>query len=131
MREAKVTWAQGADAKLRQDIAIGPHRLVGDEPPENGGDDAGPGPHELLGAALAECTALTLKIYAQRKAWPLEHAEVRVAQEKIDGVHHLHRTIVLRGPLSPEQRARLLDVAGKCPVHRTLTGKIEIDSVPE
>jgi putative redox protein len=125
MREATVRTKQG---KFQQDIEIGKHRMVGDEPTENGGDDAGPAPHDFLLAALGSCTSMTVKMYADRKGWPLKSVEVRLSQAKENDVHVIKRHIQFEGDLSDEQRARLLEIAGKCPVHKTLTGEIRIDS---
>jgi putative redox protein len=125
MREATVRTGSG---QLRQDISIGPHRLVSDEPSENGGDDAGPTPHEFLLAALGSCTSMTLKMYAERKGWPLSTVEVTLSQAKKGGVHIIDRRIQLHGDLNEEQRARLLEIAEKCPVHRTLAGEIRVNS---
>lgn len=126
MRDARVSTA--STGKHRQDVVIGPHHLVSDEPVEAGGEDAGPAPHELILAALGSCTSMTLRIYAERKGWPLERVAVRLTREKLEGATVLRRTITLEGPLDPAQRAKLLEIAGKCPVHRTLTGEIRIES---
>jgi putative redox protein len=109
-------------------VHIGPHHLVADEPVENGGDDAGPAPHDFLLAALGACTSITVKMYATRKGWPLTSCEVHLSQRKEDGKHVIERDIQLVGALDEEQRARLLEIANKCPVHKTLTGEIEIHS---
>jgi putative redox protein len=124
-REARITYRGG---KFQHDIAIGPHRLIADEPVESGGDDAGLAPHEFLLAALGACTAMTLRLYAERKQWPLRSVEVRITQEKRDGVHVMSRSLAIEGDLDDEQRQRLLEIAQKCPVHKTLTGEIRIDT---
>jgi putative redox protein len=124
MRDAIVRTGSG---KVGQTIEVGPHRLVADEPAPVG-DDTGPAPHDLLLAALGTCTSMTVKMYADRKGWPLERVEVKLHQEKQGDVHVMRRTIHLIGPLDEEQRARLLEIANKCPVHRTLSGKIAIES---
>jgi putative redox protein len=113
---------------LQQIVRIGRHTLIADEPVEDGGDDAGPAPHEWILAGLAACTSMTVKMYATRKTWPLESVEVSVAGDHVDGVFVLTRHVILRGPLDEEQRARLLDIANRCPVHRSLTGPIRIDT---
>lgn len=105
---------------------MGRHRLVADVPEADGGEDAGPTPHDLLAGALGACTALTLKIYSARKQWPLEDAEVAVSVEKTPELSRLTREIHLVGTLDDEQRARLLKVAEAGPVHRTLSGTMEI-----
>jgi uncharacterized OsmC-like protein/alpha-beta hydrolase superfamily lysophospholipase len=117
---------------FRTEIAVGRHRLVADEPVAVGGADAGPSPYDLLLAGLGACTGMTLHMYAARKGWPLEEATVRLKHGKVHAiddehagepgarVDHVEREVVLEGPLSEEQRARLLEIANKCPVHRTL-----------
>ena len=124
-REARITYRSG---KFQHDVAIGAHRLIADEPVESGGDDAGLSPHEFLLAALGSCTAMTVRVYAERKQWPLRTVEVRLTQEKRDGVHVLSRTLHVEGDLDDEQRQRLLEIAQKCPVHKTLTGEIRIET---
>jgi putative redox protein len=116
------------EALFATEIRIGPHYILADEPAENGGDDTGPKPHDFLLAALGACTSMTLRMYAQRKGWPLTGVHVHLTQEAIEGEHRFHRTIELEGALDDEQRARLLEIANKCPVHRTLTGKITVQS---
>jgi putative redox protein len=128
MREARVTTGKG---KFGQSVQIGPHSLVSDEEKEVGGDDAGPAPHDFLLAALGSCTSSTVKLYADRKGWPLERVEVTLSQGKEGDAHVIVRRIRLHGPLTEEQRARLLDIAGKCPVHKTLTGAIRVQSALE
>lgn len=112
--------------KLRQEVVVGRHRLVADEPVANGGEDSGPNPFDYLATALGACTALTLRMYAQHKQWPLENAEVTVALEKAAEGILFNRTIALVGPLDDKQKERLLKVAEACPVHKALSGKIEI-----
>ena len=125
MREVKIT---KGDGKLAQRVEIGPHRLTADEPTDNGGEDLGPNPFELLASALGACTALTLRLYADRKAWPLENADVRVLISKEEETNIFIRKIRLMGVLDESQRARLLEIANHCPVHKLLTGKIRIDT---
>jgi putative redox protein len=130
-RAAEAVWLE---APFQTEIRIGAHRLIADEPPENGGADAGPTPHDLLLAALGACTSMTLRMYAHRKGWPLTGVQVHLTQDAADGTHRFFRRIALEGTLDETQRARLLEIANKCPVHRTLTGKItittELVSVP-
>ena len=139
--EVTVKSAHGAFAV---DIAIGAHQLIADETKEIGGDDTGPAPHEFLLAGLGACTVMTLKLYAARKKWPLEQVSVRLTRRKIKAadcpdcvtattgpasnqeVEEMTREITLVGPLDADSRARLLDIANKCPVHRTLIGEIKI-----
>ena len=109
-------------------LAIGSHSLIADTSSENGGDDLGADPHELLDAALASCTALTLQLYARRKGMKLANVEVAVDHEESDGVYRMRREVRLVGELSGDERARLLEIANRCPVHRTLSGRFEITS---
>lgn len=125
MRDVTVRWGSG---KLGQDIEIGTHKLRADERAEKGGDDNGPEPHELLAAALGSCTAMTLKVYADRKGWPLKDVGVRITGESADGRYVLTRTLTLAGELDAEQRKRLVEIAEKCPVHKTLAGEIVINT---
>jgi putative redox protein len=115
-------------SKFGQDIAIGSFRLRADEPAAQDGADTGPQPHELLLSALGACTSMTLRMYSRRKGWPLEGVSVTLNGRSAEGKYVISRQIVLTGPLDAEQRARLLDIANKCPVHRTLTGEVQIDT---
>jgi putative redox protein len=115
--------------KLAQTIESDPHALMTDVSVAEGGDNLAPDPHALLDAALGACTALTLKLYAARKGWPLENADVVITHEETPGHYRLRRAVTLRGPLADDQRARLLEIANKCPIHKVLTGEISIDTV--
>ena len=123
MREVTVQWAGG---KFAQDVKVGGHTIRADEETGNGGDDSGPVPHELLLGALGACTAMTLKVYAERKGWPLRHARVRLTGATGASGFVITRELTLEGELDAEQRQRLLDIADKCPVHKTLSGEITI-----
>jgi uncharacterized OsmC-like protein len=128
----------GSAAGFVQEIRAGSHHFRSDEPASAGGTDAGPTPYDLLLAALGACSSMTIGMYARRKAWPLEEVTVHLRHSKIhaadcsncetsDGMlDRIERDIHFTGPLSPEQRSRLLEIAGKCPVHRTLSSKIDI-----
>jgi len=119
---------KAAVGRIAQSVEIDGHMILADGSLAENGDDLGPNPHALLDAALGACTALTLKLYAERKGWPLENADVTIRHEETPGVYNLHREITLRGDLSDEQRERLLEIANKCPIHRVLSGEINIDS---
>lgn len=130
----------GSAAGFAQEIAIGQHRLSADEPLAVGGTDTGPNPYDLLLAALGSCTSMTVAMYARRKRWPLESVTVRLSHSKVHAadcaesetkvgmLDHVHRDVEFSGPLSEEQRTRLLDIASKCPVHRTLESEIMIET---
>ena len=108
------------------DIAIGPHRIHADEETEKGGSDTGPGPFELLLAALGTCTSMTIKGYAARKGWVVRRVAVRLAGATVDGSYVISRHLTIEGDLEGDQRERLVELADKCPVHRTLTGQLVI-----
>src|SRR5215210_2923660 len=124
---------------LRNEVRYGAgHSFITDEPLLAGGEDAGPDPYTLLLAALGSCISMTVNLYARRKQWPLERVSVRLRQERIHAkdcqdctdqegfIHRIERSVTLTGPLSEEQRARLQEIAHKCPVHKTLTSRIII-----
>ena len=108
------------------DIEAGRHRLSADEPPALGGADAGPAPFQLLLSALGACTTITLRMYAQRKGWDLNGVDVDLRFVKEGEQAHIDRTLVLRGELAPQQRARLAEVAEKTPVTLALKGGVAI-----
>jgi uncharacterized OsmC-like protein/alpha-beta hydrolase superfamily lysophospholipase len=124
--------------KFQQEIMSGPHRFIADEPVSFGGLDSGPGPYDLLLAGLGACTSMTIRLYAERKQLPLERVTVRLTHNKIhatdcencetkDGmIDRIDRHITFEGNLDPDARKRLLEIADKCPVHRTLTSEIDI-----
>jgi putative redox protein len=128
----------GSAAGFAQEVTVGGHRLVADEPIDQGGADTGPGPYDLLISALGACTSMTIAIYARRKQWPLESVTVRLRHSKIyaadceecetkEGkLDRIERDVELHGALTDEQRTKLLEIANKCPVHRTLTSEIDI-----
>jgi putative redox protein len=102
--------------------------LVADEPEDRGGTDTGPAPGEFLMMALASCTAITVRMYADRKQWEVDNIRVEVSSEKQEGKTVFKRDLYLEGHLNDEQRQRLLQIANACPVHKTLTHPIEIDT---
>jgi putative redox protein len=120
------------------EILVNRHSLVADEPLAAGGTDQGPTPFDLLVAALGACTSMTLRMYADRKQWPLEAATVRLKHAKIHAadcetcetregmLDRIEREIELEGPLDSDQKQRLLQIADRCPVHKTLTSAVEI-----
>ncbi len=130
----------GASTGFIQDVQMGRHRLVADEPISAGGADTGPAPYDLLLASLGSCTSMTVSMYARRKNWPLEsvrvqlrHSKVKVGEPLAEGgkvpeKDQIERDIQLIGPLTPDQHERLLDIANKCPVHRTLKSEILINT---
>jgi putative redox protein len=120
-----VTAIIGKDHYKTQLLTAG-HRLVADESVDVGGTDLGPGPGEFLLVALASCTAITLRMYADRKNWPVEKIKVEVGSEKVDNVTVFLRHVYLEGPLDAAQRRRMIQIANSCPVHKTLTNPIEI-----
>ena len=119
-----ITVTRDRTGKMRHVVAIRDHRFPVDELPAVGGEDSGPSPHDLYDAALAACKALTVLWYANRKQIPVEDIEVTVERDDADerkGTYRLHATLGLSGPLTTAQREELLNVAGKCPVHRLMT----------
>ena len=125
----------GASSGFAQKISAGGHTVAADEAPELGGTGTGPSPHELLLSALGACTSMTVSMYARRKGWPLQHVDVKLTLFKVDDkgepsvsgtTTRIDRQVRLTGPLSDEQRERLLEIANKCPVHKTLTHPIDI-----
>ncbi|MEZ4472993.1 MAG: bifunctional alpha/beta hydrolase/OsmC family protein [bacterium] len=132
--EEVVVW-ETRGGRYQQVVEAGPHRLTADEPQTVGGDGTGPNPYDLLLAALGACTSMTLRMYAERKGLPLDQVAVRLAHRKLPAadcpdcetktghVDEIERTVEIRGALDPDQRASLLRIADRCPVHRTLLGR--------
>jgi len=135
--EGTVTVSETGTGTYTQQITAGHHRLLADEP-QPIGDDAGPSPYDLLLAALGACTSMTLRMYANRKGWPLEQVRVTLRHSRIHAedcaqcettsglIDHIDRDIELVGGLDDTQRQRLLGIANRCPVHQTLTSEVDI-----
>jgi uncharacterized OsmC-like protein len=125
-------------SRFGQNISVGPHLLQADEPRDVGGNDEGPNPYELLLAALGACTSMTVRMYAERKQWPLQGVQVRLAHSRIHAedcaecdtkqgmLDRIEAEITFIGDLSDDQRHRLLEIANVCPVHRTLVSEVQI-----
>ncbi|OAV44214.1 alpha/beta fold hydrolase [Lewinella sp. 4G2] len=132
LRSKKQVAVRLGDEGFTTEVMVRQHQLIADEPEKIGGNDYGPGPYELVSAGLGACTAMTIQMYARRKKWPVEEVEVHIdhrkdyptdlqeVEEKAGKVDLFERTIVLRGDLTEEQLQRLLEIADRCPVHRTL-----------
>lgn len=131
---------EGGPEGFRNAVRAGKHMLTADEPEDVGGTDQGPNPYDFLLAALGACTSMTLRMYANRKEWPLQGVLVTLTHDRIHAndcedcesekglVDVIERKIALEGPLDDEQRQRLLEIAEKCPVHKTLTTETKIRS---
>jgi len=118
--------SQFGEGPLQQKLSAGDLHFLSDAEVSKGGSGTGPSPHEYLGAALAACTSMTLKMYASRKAMSLENAIVIVDIERMDDVEKFKRDIQLIGNLSAEEKERLIEIANKCPIHKALAGQIQI-----
>jgi putative redox protein len=114
------------DGRLEQEVRVRDHNVTADEPEDRGGDDNGPSPEELLAASLASCSAITMEMYADRKGWDIGDLEVHVDYEPAQRGSPTRFTMEVRlaKELPEEQRERLMQIAAKCPVHRTLEGEV-------
>jgi putative redox protein len=138
--EVRTVYVRGSGKALAQEIQIAPHSILSDEPVSAGGTDTGPNPYDLLLGALGACTSMTVSMYAHRNAWPLENIIVHLRHTRIHAddcagcekketrLGQIERDIHVSGKLSEEQRAKLLEIANKCPVHRTLTSGIHVET---
>ena len=134
-----------SQTNLRNEVSYGAgHSFITDEPIAAGGEDAGPDPYTLLLAALGSCISMTVTLYARRKQWPLENVTVRLRQHRmhvkdckecaqnVEGfIHRIERSVSFTGPLTDEQRARLDEIAHKCPIHKTLSSEIVITDLKD
>jgi len=139
-QEPRTVKVEGPASGFRTEVDISGHRFVVDEPTAVGGSDAGPTPYEMLLAGLGACTAMTLRIYADRRKWPLERARISLRHRKVHAqdcidcdqkpakMDVVDRVITLDGALTDEQRAKLLEIAERCPVHQTLQTKIQVNT---
>jgi uncharacterized OsmC-like protein len=139
-QEPRKVVVTGPATGFRTEVEVGHHRLVVDEPVPVGGTDAGPSPYEMLLTALGACTAMTLRLYADRRNWPLERALVTLEHRKVHAqdcadcdrkparIDVIDRTIRLEGALTDEQRAKLMEIAERCPVHQSLQTQIRVNT---
>ncbi|WP_114636323.1 OsmC family protein [Polynucleobacter necessarius] len=118
--------SQFGEGPLQQKLTVGDTHFLSDAEVSKGGSGTGPSPHEFLGAALAACTSMTLKMYAGRKSMKLDNAIVTVDIERADDIEKFSREIQLIGDLGDEEKGRLLEIADKCPIHKALVGQIQI-----
>jgi uncharacterized OsmC-like protein/pimeloyl-ACP methyl ester carboxylesterase len=140
LREAprNVVVRETRNGKFQQTISVGPHRMLADEPVAAGGEDTGPGPYDFVLAGLGACTSMTMRLYAERKSLPLERVTVKLRHSRIHAedcaecetkagmLDQIDRVIAMEGNLDAEARSKLMEIADKCPVHRTLTSEIHI-----
>jgi uncharacterized OsmC-like protein/pimeloyl-ACP methyl ester carboxylesterase len=138
----RVVVRETRNSKFQQTVSIGPHQMLADEPVAAGGEDSGPGPYDFVLAGLGACTSMTMRLYAERKSLPLERVTVTLKHSKIHAedcaecetkagmLDQIERVIAMEGALDAEQRTKLMEIADKCPVHRTLTSEIHIVTSP-
>ena len=114
------------ESRYANRVTMGSHSLISDEPERLGGENLGPNPFDLLGAALAACTSMTIRMYAERKGWDVQNLTVSVDHQRDRGHDTFTRIISFDGPLGEEERERLIDVSHRCPVHRVMEGSATI-----
>ena len=134
----RVTVQETGQSKFQQEVTAGPHHLIADEPASAGGQDSGPNPYDFLLTGLGACTSMTMRMYADRKSLPLDRVTVTLNHSKIYAtdceecetktgmLDQIERVIAIEGNLDAEQRSKLMEIADKCPVHRTLTSEVRI-----
>lgn len=134
----RVTVQESGQSKFQQEVTVGPHHLIADEPASAGGQDSGPNPYDFLLTGLGACTSMTMRMYADRKSLPLDRVTVTLNHSKIYAkdceecetrtgmLDQIERVIAIEGNLDAEQRSKLMEIADKCPVHRTLTSEVRI-----
>jgi putative redox protein len=134
----RVTVQETGQSKFQQGVTVGPHHLIADEPASAGGQDSGPNPYDFLLTGLGACTSMTMRMYADRKSLPLDRVTVTLNHSKIYAkdceecetktgmLDQIERVIAIEGNLDAEQRSKLMEIADKCPVHRTLTSEVRI-----
>jgi len=139
-KNKKVIHAHLGQEHYTTTLTAGNHELISDEPKHSGGQDKGPDPYDYLLMSLGSCTAMTVRMYADRKEWPLENVYVELLHHKKHAddcgncekssskIDHIEKEVIVEGPLSEEQVERLLEISQKCPVHRTLLSDIKISS---
>jgi len=137
---AEVVVTEEGERHAQRVVTGGRHELTADEPEEKGGKDTGPNPYDLLLSALGACTSITVRMYADLKKFPLRRVSVRLRHEKVPAeecpdcetkegkIDVIEQEVTLEGDLSAEQHARLMEIAGRCPVHRTLKSEVKITS---
>jgi putative redox protein len=138
----RTVYVDAGRLKYAQNISVGPHALQSDEQTDSGGNDVGPDPYELLLAALGACASITVQMYAGRKLWPLKEVHVVLSHTKLHAedcaecdtksamIDQIEVGVSFNGDLSEDQRRRLIEIASICPVHRTLTSRVQIHTPP-